>query len=84
MPQRIPYTPQEKKLFYIHLVVYLVATLGIWILYKAEGARTGKWVYPWQAWITAAWGLAIIGHWCAVFRSYTDPGMTEYQRQQNN
>lgn len=65
----------------IHLVIYLIAFVAQWGLYD-KGA-TG-WAYPWPAWTTAAWGLALIGHWCAVYRSYTDSGHDEYTRQANN
>ncbi|XZF16504.1 2TM domain-containing protein [Chitinophagaceae bacterium MMS25-I14] len=84
MPQKIKPTSRQKSIFFLHVVVYIVVTAIIWYLYKAEGDRTHKWVYPWQAWITAAWGLSLIGHWCALYTSYEDKGMDDYHRQANN
>ena len=33
---------------------------------------------------TAAWGLSLIGHWCAVYLSYEDKGHEDYKRQEAN
>lgn len=81
MPRLIPPTGKQKSMFFIHLVVYLISFAAMWLLYDmgAEG-----WVYPWPAWITAAWGLGVIGHWGVVYRSYEDPGQVEYERQEKN
>ncbi len=81
MPQKIKPTGRQKSMFFIHLVVFAIVTaLTWWLLYKdAEG-----WVYPWPAWTTAAWGLSLLGHWCAVYTSYEDPGHDEFRRQVNN
>ncbi len=84
MPKRVQATGAQKRNFLLHTVVFIIATVVIWYMYKAEGIKTGKWVYPWQAWVTAAWGLAVIGHWCAVYRSYTDPNHDEFTRQTQN
>jgi hypothetical protein len=53
----------------------------MWTLYD-KGATT--WVYPWPAWITAAWALSLVGHWCALFTSYEDAGLDEFNRLSNN
>jgi 2TM domain len=84
MSKKIKPTSRQKNIFFVHLVVFLIATAIQWYLYKAEGDRTGKWVYPWQAWITAAWGLSLIGHYCATFLSYEDKGMAEYERMEQH
>lgn len=81
MPQKIKPTARQKSMFMIHLIVFLVASAIMWFTYDmgAEG-----WVYPWPAWITAAWGLSLIGHWCAVYTSFEDPGHVEFDRQTKN
>ena len=84
MPQRIPATSGQKRNFMIHTVVFVIAVVAMWMYYSHVGEVTGKWVYPWQAWITAAWALALIGHWCAVYRSYTDKNYDEFTRQTLN
>jgi len=78
MPNKIKPTGAQKSKFYIHFVIYLIASVAMLTMYN-KGAT--EWVYPWPAWIVAAWGLAVIGHWCAVFTSYEDKGMTEFNRQ---
>lgn len=81
MPQKIKPTAKQKQIFIIHTVIFILATAATWMLYNkgAEG-----WVYPWPAWTTAAWGLSLIGHWCAVYTSYEDKGHEDYKRQEAN
>ena len=81
MSQKIKPTGKQKQIFMIHAVVFAIATVIMWMTYN-RGA-TG-WVYPWPAWITAAWGLSLIGHWCAVYTSVEDKGMDDYMRQSHN
>ena len=81
MNQRIQPTGKQKSGFLIHLVIYLIGFAAMWLTYD-KGVK--GWAYPWPAWITAAWGLALIGHWCAVYRNYEDKGQKEYERQANN
>jgi hypothetical protein len=81
MPKRVTPTGKQKSAFMIHFVVYAIAFIAMWSLYD-KGAT--EWAYPWPAWITAAWGLALIGHWCAVYRSYEDKGADEFYRQAKN
>jgi len=78
MPNKIKPTAGQKSKFYIHFVVYAIATAAMLMTYD-KGAT--EWVYPWPAWIIAAWGLALIGHWCAVYTSYEDKGMDEFTHQ---
>ena len=81
MPKRIQPTGRQKSIFLLHLVVYAIAVVVMWTTY--DKGVVG-WAYPWPAWITAAWGLAIVGHACQVFRSYEDKGYMEYHRQAEN
>ena len=77
-------TAGQKRNFYIHLVIYLIA-VGTMVAYHGHQEKVANgWVYPWHAWIIAAWGLAVIGHMCALWTSYEDPGMIEYERQKEN
>jgi hypothetical protein len=81
MPQKIKPTATQKRNFFIHLIVFLIASAIMWLTYDkgVEG-----WAYPWPAWITAAWALSLIGHWCAVYTSFEDPGHEEFIRQTKN
>jgi hypothetical protein len=81
MSAKIKPTARQKSIFFIHLVIFLIASAVQLLTYDmgAEG-----WVYPWPAWTVAAWGLSLIGHWCAVYTSFEDPGMDEYLRQEKN
>lgn len=81
MPNKIQPTGRQKSIFLVHFVVFALASAFMLMTYD-KGATS--WVYPWPAWIVAAWGLSLIGHWCAVYRSYEDRGHTEYTRQENN
>lgn len=77
-------TSGQKRLFYIHLIVYIIATIAQILIHRGQESAAKGWVYPWHAWIIAAWGLGIIGHMCALWTSYEDPGMVEYERQTQN
>lgn len=81
MPKKLKPTGKQKQIFIIHAIVFLVVTAITWVVYDngVEG-----WAYPWPAWTTAAWGLSLIGHWCAVYLSYEDPGHEDYKRQEVN
>jgi cation transport ATPase len=81
MAKKIKPTSRQKSIFLIHTIVFAVASFLMWTLYD-KGATS--WVYPWPAWITAAWALSLIGHWCALFTSYEDAGLDEFNRLSNN
>jgi cation transport ATPase len=81
MSNKIIPTSGQKRIFFIHCLVFAVANIAMWMLYKGNAKG---WVYPWPAWITAAWALAIIGHMCALWTSYEDAGMKDYERQTQN
>jgi hypothetical protein len=81
MAQKIKPTGAQKRNFFIHVVIFAIANIIMWTTYD-KGVK--GWAYPWPAWITAAWALAVIGHWCALWTSYEDKGMDEYHRQTQN
>jgi len=74
-------TGRQKMIFVVHVIIFAIANTIMWMTYK--GSKPG-WHYPWPAWITAAWGLAVVGHMCALWTSYEDPGMEDYNRQVQN
>jgi hypothetical protein len=80
MPKRIAPTGRQKSLVFLHFAVFAIATVACWALYQGKST---EWAYPWPAWTTAAWGLLLLGHFCVVFASYEDKGLTEYERQDN-
>jgi hypothetical protein len=81
MPKKIKPTGRQKSIFYVHFLIYALASFFMLTTYD-KGATT--WVYPWPAWIVAAWGLSLIGHACSVFLSYQDKGHEEFIRQTQN
>jgi len=82
MPRKIVPTAGQKRILVIHFIVFAIATVIMVMIHHKQGEH--HWAYPWHAWIIAAWGLSLIGHWCAVYTSYEDPGMDEYKRQETN
>lgn len=82
MPRRIIPTAKQKRGFYIHLVIFAIATAIMFMIHHKQGEH--HWAYPWHAWIIAAWGLSLIGHWCAVYTSQEDKGYADYHRQEKN
>ncbi len=81
MSQKILPTSGQKKIFVLHVLVFAIINALMWFTYDL-GADS--WVYPWPAWITAAWGLSLVGHWCTLYTTYKDKGMDEYIRQSKN
>jgi len=82
MPRKIVPTASQKRNFFIHFIVFAIATVIMVMIHRKQGEH--HWAYPWHAWIIAAWALSLIGHWCAVYTSYDDHGMEDYKRQETN
>ena len=78
MTKRIPASGSQKMFLLIHAIIYGIAVAIMWTTYDKGHTH---WTYPWPAWITAAWGLWLLGHVCIVFRSYEDKGLRTYQQQ---
>ena len=83
MPSKIIPTSKDKSRFILHVIVFLLANAAIWAYWYFVQGADHQWVYPWGIWITAAWALSLIGHWCAVYTNYKDLGSDEYYRQKN-
>lgn len=81
MAKKIKPTARQKMILLVHFIAFTVVTILMWTLYD-KGATS--WVYPWPSWFTAAWALSLVGHVCALFTSYEDPGLDEFNRMSNN
>lgn len=84
MPNKIAPQSKDKSKFFMHVVLFILANAGMWAYWYFVQGANHEWKYPWGIWITAAWGLSLIGHWCSVFTNYEDAGIKEYERQANN
>lgn len=82
--QKIKPSARQKRIFILHFVVFMVVNIVIWYLRNHMMAVEHRWVYPLPAWITAAWGLAVVGHACALWSNYEDDAMREFVRQTEN
>jgi hypothetical protein len=82
MAQKLKPTSGQKRTFMMHVVVFLIATAVMFFIHHKQGEK--EWAYPWHAWIIAAWGLSLIGHYCAVYFDFEDKATVEYKRQLNN
>lgn len=82
MPQKVKPTAGAKRTLAIHFVVFAIATVIMVMIHHKQGEH--HWAYPWHAWLIAAWGLSLIGHYCAVFFNYEDRNLDEFNRQVNN
>ena len=80
MSKRIKPTKKQISFLILHIAIYAVAVLVMWTTY--DKGSNGHWVYPWPAWITAAWGLGLTGHICITFTSYDDPGLRKYREEE--
>ncbi|HXS35812.1 MAG TPA: hypothetical protein VN721_03880 [Flavipsychrobacter sp.] len=80
MPKRIKPTKRQLSLLGLHAVAFTIGVVIMWTTYD-KGHK--GWTYPWPAWITAAWGLWLMGHFCVLFTSYVDKGLNDYKAQDN-
>lgn len=84
MPKKITPTSGEKSKLMLHAIVFVLVNAGIWgYWYYGEGAKD-HWVYPWGIWITAAWGLSLLGHWASLYTNYEDEGVKAYLKQKED
>ncbi len=79
MSIKVTPTASQKRNFMIHSVVFLIATAVMFFIHHKQGEK--EWAYPWHAWIIAAWGLSLIGHFCSVYFDYEDKGMDDFRNQ---
>lgn len=81
MPAKIPPTKKDVRAWFLHLIIFLVVNAILWVV-----CFSGKegWVYPWPAWITAAWSLLVIGHASLVWANHEDKAYDEWKRQTVN
>jgi len=52
---------EEVKGFYIHLTVYVIVNVGLFIINAVQG--DGWWFY----WATIGWGIGVLSHAAALF-----------------
>jgi len=79
MPTKIKPTGRQKSILALHMVIFAIGVTIMWMTYD-KGVR--GWAYPWPAWITAGWGLGLLGHICVTFTSYDDKGWNQYRHEQ--
>lgn len=59
------YTPvsvDPKKGFNIHLLVFVLATIAMWLVWFLLNIS-----YPWPLWSTPAWAIGLLFHYLGVF-----------------
>lgn len=55
---------EDKAGFFVHLMIYIaVNTFLVLVWYTTSGLGS----YPWFWFITAGWGIGVVGHFIAVF-----------------
>jgi hypothetical protein len=65
---RHPYHAPSKTLFFIHLIVYVIAMLILWlVVYRNHDAQLQGDAYPWEGWFTGTWFLVVVAHFCNTF-----------------
>lgn len=83
-PRKVPPTAAQKRTFFIHVAIFAVGVIAMFMIHAGQEKAAGTWVYPWMAWPVAAWSLAIIGHWCALWTTYEDKGLDDFNRMVHN
>ena len=72
MANKIAPTSKQKSTLMLHAVIFVVVNALLWYFYDKGSMRVDVegWAYVWPIWITAAWGLSLIGHWAAIHTNY--------------
>lgn len=92
MPKKIAPTKKQVSALILHAIIFTVVNAALWVFYSKTPLRVDvtsmgypqgveAWAYPWPIWITAAWGLSLIGHWASLFTNYEDAGNKTYMEQ---
>ena len=55
---------KEKKVFYIHLIIYLIVNILLFVQWWYVSGGEG---FLWVITTTGGWGIGIIAHFIAVF-----------------
>jgi len=77
------YEAPSRKLFYIHLVIYVIAMAVLWGYYYSVNKSLHGGAYPWEAWFTGSWFIFFLGHFCNTFfdsnRGNSDKGYLKFK-----
>jgi len=67
---------EQKKGFYIHLTVYCLVNILLFVIWNITGAE-----FPWFAFPLGGWGIGLLFHFLAVF---VFSRQTRWEREQIN
>jgi hypothetical protein len=67
--------------FYIHLAVYAVVNLFIFLVWWSSGGAY-VWIFPWFVFPVVFWGAGLIVHYVCVFTPYSSLGYIERKTEQ--
>jgi hypothetical protein len=82
--RRVEKRIKERNEFYIHLAVYIIANIMLWIMWGFTSdlfsaiLSGGGWDYnglPWPIFPTMGWGIGIVAHGLTVY--FNSPGRIE-------
>ncbi len=62
-----PYKQPSRKLFFIHLALYLIVMAILWTHYVISNNALHGDAYPWEAWFTCTWFIFVMGHFFDTF-----------------
>ena len=71
---------EDKAGFFVHFLIYLAVNVFLVLVWYTT---TGLGTYPWFWFITAGWGIGVVGHFIAVFfgEGYVErSAQREYER----
>lgn len=75
-------------MFFVHLAVYLIAMAILWGYYAMQNNAMHGGAYPWEAWFTGSWFIAVLGHLSNTFfdsnRDNSDKGYMKYLYEKEN
>lgn len=71
---------ERKRSFRIHLRVYVLVNLLLWVIWGVLVATTELWV-PWPLLPLLGWGIGLYFHWRAAYRPPRGPSEAEIAQE---
>lgn len=77
--KRVEAKLEKRRELTIHIVVFVMANVMLWLLYLMINDFTIPDRLPWALWITVLWGMGLVGHYMDYYYNH-GAGHERYER----
>lgn len=71
---------ERKRSFRVHLRVYVLVNLLLWVIWGVLVATTDLW-FPWPVFPLLGWGIGLYFHWRSAYRPPRGPSEAEVAQE---